>query len=181
MDACPDVAWNFIEPCITYAFHSDIRMYKRTQCLGLISEALKFAKGQKDVSLDQWLELGNKLIPAAVEGLRTALKDFEIKPSHITELSNVLYMTDKLVKEKAKESLLEKHSDLLPLLTSVNRSKVKKLTKRGYVVWRKIILLLGGSIPNKNNEMEQMNDSSDVMSKKRKSSKQSKKTKRRHT
>ncbi|GIX76883.1 myb-binding protein 1A-like protein [Caerostris darwini] len=125
MELCPDLAWNFIKPCEMFAFDTDIRIYKRTQCLGLIFEALKFSKGQNSISTEQWMEIGNTLINAAVENLKTVLSNSEIKPVYFTELLNVIHTTNLILKEKTNQSLLENHKDILPLLSDINKGQLK--------------------------------------------------------
>lgn len=44
MEACPDLAWKFIQPCQQHAFDDSVRIYRKTQCFGLIFEALKYSK-----------------------------------------------------------------------------------------------------------------------------------------
>ncbi|GIX91145.1 myb-binding protein 1A-like protein [Caerostris extrusa] len=154
MELCPDLAWNFIKPYEMFAFDTGIRIYKRTQCLGLIFEALKFSKGQNSISTEQWMEIGNTLINAAVENLKTVLSNSEIKPVYLTELLNVIHTTNFILKEKTNQSLLENHKDILPLLSDMNKGQLKKLMKKGSAVRRKIILALGGSIPSNTKKKE---------------------------
>ncbi|GFQ86962.1 DNA polymerase V, partial [Trichonephila clavata] len=149
MESCSDLAWNFIGLCREYAFDTDIRIFKRTQCLGLIIEALKFSKGQTSVTTEQWLDIGNSLIPNAVESLKNVLGDPKIKPLYLTELLNVIYAAYSIIKEKTNKSLLERHKDILPLLNGMSKFQVKKLLKRGRLVRKKLILALGGNIPSK--------------------------------
>ncbi|GFR06092.1 myb-binding protein 1A-like protein [Trichonephila clavata] len=151
MESCSDLAWNFIGPCKEYAFDTDIRIFKRTQCLSLIIEALKFSKGQTSVTTEQWLDIGNSLIPNAVESLKKVLDNPEIKPVYLTELLNVIYAAYFIIKEKTKKSLLERHKDILPLLNGMSKLQVKKLMKKGSSIRRKLILALGGRIPANEN------------------------------
>lgn len=147
MESCPDLAWNFIEPCKKYAFDTNIRFYKRTQCLGLIFEAIKFSKGQTSVTTEQWLAMGNSLVPNAVEALKNVLDNQEIKPVYLTELLNVIYATNSIILEKTNKSILEKHKDVLPVLNGMSKPQLKRLMKKGSNLRRKLILALGGSIP----------------------------------
>ncbi|GFX24076.1 myb-binding protein 1A [Trichonephila clavipes] len=149
MESCSDLAWNFIGPCKEYAFNTDIRIFKRTQCLGLIIEALKFSKGQTSVTTEQWLDIGNSLIPNAVESLKNVLDNPKVKPVYLTELLNVIYATYSIIKEKTNKSLLERHKDILPLLNGMSKFQVKKLIKRSSCTRNKLILALGGNIPTK--------------------------------
>ncbi|GFT97312.1 myb-binding protein 1A-like protein [Nephila pilipes] len=147
MDSCPDLAWDFIEPCKEHAFDPHVRLYKRRQCFGLIFEAIKFSKKQTGVTSDQWLNIGNSLIPKAVEALKNALKSQEFKAVHFTELLEVIYAIYSTIKDKTNKSLLERYKDILPLLIGMDTFQVKKLMKKGNAVRRKLILALGGSIP----------------------------------
>ncbi|CAL1287261.1 unnamed protein product [Larinioides sclopetarius] len=147
MEACPDLAFNFIGSLKEYAFNTDIRIYRRTQCLGLLLEAIKFTKGQTSITAEQWLEIESSIIPSAVETLKITLNLPEFKTVYVNELLNVIYSLKCILKEKTNQSILEK-TDLLPFLMAMENPKVKKLTNKGKSVRRKIIIALGGKIPS---------------------------------
>ncbi|XP_055942572.1 myb-binding protein 1A-like protein [Argiope bruennichi] len=147
MEAYPDLAYVFIGPLKEYAFSTDIRIYRRTQCLGLLLEAIKYTKGQDSVTAEQWLEIESSIIPSAIEILKSTLNGPEFKPVFVNELLNVVYSLRCILKEKTDQSLLEK-TDILPFLMEMDNQKVKKLTSKGKSVRRKIILALGGKIPS---------------------------------
>ncbi|GBM38043.1 DNA polymerase V [Araneus ventricosus] len=146
MEACPDLAFNFIGPLKEYAFSTDIRIYRRTQCLGLLLEAIKFTKGQTSIAAEEWLEIESSIMPSAVETLKNTLNGPEFKPVYVNELLNVIYSLRCILKEKTNQSILEK-TDLLPFLMEMENQKVKKLTNKGKSVRRKILIALGGKVP----------------------------------
>ncbi|KAG8185427.1 hypothetical protein JTE90_022359 [Oedothorax gibbosus] len=97
MEACPELAWSFIQPCQQYAFDDSVRIYKKTQCFGLIFEALKYSKGQTAISAKDWLEVGNNFMSQAVETLKSIS---EVKPAKSAELLNVVFSFYCIVKDK---------------------------------------------------------------------------------
>ncbi|XP_054709945.1 myb-binding protein 1A-like protein [Uloborus diversus] len=146
MEACPDLAWDFVEPCKNYAFADSTRMYKKTQCLGLIFEAMKYSKAQQSISTEKWLQFGKELIPLSVENLKTGLSNDTVKPLYLTELLNVIYSVHTLVKEKTNQLLLKPYAELVPLLSNMKKKDVKRIAKKGKLLRNQIILCLGGSI-----------------------------------
>ncbi|XP_071038439.1 myb-binding protein 1A isoform X1 [Parasteatoda tepidariorum] len=193
MQSYPDTAWNIMEKFKEYAFCSSIRMYKQTQCLGLLSEAVKYAKAQTPIKTFEWVAFCQNFVPAVAGSLKLSLTQSAIKPVYFTELLEVLSACHSISEETTKTLILRDHSDLLPLLEQLSTQSQKRLSKKSRRLLRTVTQKLGGKIDSKKDKKMPITPSqsaqsstettnsiekSDVSSKKRKSTSLEKKKKK---